>query len=104
MPTRCEYHCYTDGACKAADGAVRHQATGPAKVTEYRAVAEALLALPPGASATVFSDNLPLIENMQRNRVCRTPGSRGAQAQTLTSPNSVDSTEPAALLIRQRVS
>jgi ribonuclease HI len=85
MPTPSEYHCYTDGACKAADGApggwgfVIRQPGQPslerygsangtlAKVMEYRAVAEALLALPPGANATVFSDNRPLIENMQRN-------------------------------------
>jgi ribonuclease HI len=31
---------------------------------EYRAVAEALAALPAGASALVFSDNLALVENL----------------------------------------
>jgi ribonuclease HI len=35
-----------------------------AKIMEYRAVAEALLALPAGASALVFSDNLALVENL----------------------------------------
>lgn len=35
-----------------------------AKVMEYRAVAEALLALPDGASALVFADNLSLVENL----------------------------------------
>lgn len=35
-----------------------------AKVMEYRAVAEALDALPAGASALVFSDNLSLIDNL----------------------------------------
>ncbi|HEX3853366.1 MAG TPA: RNase H family protein, partial [Polyangiaceae bacterium] len=85
MAGRTEYLCYTDGSCKAADGApggwgfvIRQPGQPPlesygcahgtlAKVMEYRAVAEALLALPPGASATVFCDNLSLIENMQRN-------------------------------------
>src|SRR5882724_2078816 len=85
MPGRTEYHCYTDGSCKAADGApggwgfVIRQAGQPslegygsargtlAKVMEYRAVAEALLALPSGASATVFCDDRSLVENMQRN-------------------------------------
>jgi ribonuclease HI len=37
-----------------------------AKVMEYRAVAEALAALPEGASAVVFCDNQSLVENMQR--------------------------------------
>jgi ribonuclease HI len=80
-----EYHCYTDGSCKAAHGApggwgfVIKRAGQPslesygsakgtlAKVMEYRAVAEALLALPLGASATVFCDNRPFVENMLRN-------------------------------------
>jgi ribonuclease HI len=35
-----------------------------AKIMEYRAVAEALIALPDGASALVFSDNMSLIENL----------------------------------------
>jgi ribonuclease HI len=38
-----------------------------AKVMEYQAVAEALEALPAGVSATLFCDNLSLIENMTRN-------------------------------------
>ncbi len=35
-----------------------------AKVMEYRAVAEALMALPEGGRAQVFSDNLSLVENL----------------------------------------
>jgi ribonuclease HI len=79
-----EYACYTDGSCKAGEGApggwgfvVKPPAGAPiegygkgrgtlAKVMEYRAVAEALAALPEGASAVVFSDNLSLIENLSR--------------------------------------
>jgi ribonuclease HI len=38
-----------------------------AKVMEYRAAAEALAALPDGASAVVFSDNQSLVENMTRH-------------------------------------
>ena len=86
MTLLAQYHCYTDGSCKAADGApggwgyVIKRAGQPslesygsaqrhtfAKVMEYRAVAEALLALPAGASATVFCDNRSLVENMLRN-------------------------------------
>lgn len=74
---------YTDGSAKAGDGGpggwgfvlrggaeAREgygKATGTiAKVMEYRAVAEALAALPDGVSAQVFSDNLSLVENMQK--------------------------------------
>ncbi|HEY3664386.1 MAG TPA: RNase H family protein [Polyangiaceae bacterium] len=82
-----EYHCYTDGSCKAADGApggwgfvIKQPGLPPleaygkasgtlAKVMEYQAVAEALAALPAAVSATVFCDNLSLIENMTRNLV-----------------------------------
>jgi ribonuclease HI len=82
-----EYICYTDGSCKAGDGApggwgffVKRpdataiegygKATGTlAKVMEYRAVAEALAALPEGASAVVFSDNQSLIENLSKSLV-----------------------------------
>ena len=35
-----------------------------AKIMEYRAVAEAVAALPDGASALVFSDNMSLVENL----------------------------------------
>jgi ribonuclease HI len=80
-----EYHCYTDGSCKAGDGApggwgfcIRPpegptiegygKATGTlAKVMEYRAVAEALAALPDDATAVVLSDNQALIENLSKN-------------------------------------
>lgn len=85
MTGRTEYLCYTDGSCKAADGAPGGwafvikapalptlesygKATGTlAKVMEYRAVAEALAALPEAVSAIVFCDNQSLIENMTRN-------------------------------------
>jgi ribonuclease HI len=80
-----EYFCYTDGSCKAGEGApggwgfhVRApdgppleghgSATGTlAKVMEYTAVAEALAALPGGTCATVFSDNQSLVENCRKN-------------------------------------
>lgn len=79
-----EYLCYTDGSCKAGDdapggwGFFINAPKGPplegygsatktlAKVMEYRAVAEALAALPDGARATVFSDNQSLIENLTK--------------------------------------
>jgi len=82
---RDEYLCYTDGSCKAGDGApggwgywIKPPAGPPlegygrakgtlAKVMEYRAVAEALGAMPDGVSAIVFSDNQSLIENLARN-------------------------------------
>lgn len=85
MSGRAEYHCYTDGSCKAGDGAPGGwgfvvkpphglplegygKATNTlAKVMEYQAVAEALLVLPEGASAVVFSDNQSLIENLARH-------------------------------------
>ena len=79
-----EYLCYTDGSCKAAEGAPGgwgfciKPPDGPplegygkaagtlAKIMEYRAVAEALAALPSGVSATVFSDNQSLVENLAK--------------------------------------
>jgi ribonuclease HI len=82
---RDEYLCYTDGSCKAGDGApggwgfcVRPPAGPPieghgkatgtlSKVMEYRAVAEALAALPHGVTAVVFSDNESLVENLSKN-------------------------------------
>jgi ribonuclease HI len=82
---RAEHLCYTDGSCKPGEGApggwgfcIKPPA-GPAiegygkakgtlaKVMEYRAVAEALAALPEGASAVVFSDNQSLVENLDKN-------------------------------------
>lgn len=84
MSGRDEYHCYTDGACKAGPGApggwgfvIRPPAQAPiegygkaagtlAKVMEYRAVAEALAALPDEVSAVVYCDNQSLVENMAR--------------------------------------
>ncbi len=84
MAARSAYLCYTDGSCKAGDGAPggwgysivspdgvaiesHGSATGTlAKIMEYRAVAEALDALPADAIATVFSDNQSLIENLDK--------------------------------------
>ncbi|MCW5831935.1 MAG: hypothetical protein KIS78_05725 [Labilithrix sp.] len=84
MSGRKEYLCYTDGSCKAAEGApggwgfrieppdgppieAYGKATGTlAKVMEYRAVAEALAALPARVAAVVFSDNLALVENLTK--------------------------------------
>jgi ribonuclease HI len=80
-----EYLCYTDGSCKAGDGAPGgwgfwiKAPNGPplegygsqrdtlAKVMEYRAVAEALAVLPDKASSTVFADNQSMIENLAKN-------------------------------------
>jgi ribonuclease HI len=88
---RREYLCYTDGSCKpgqagqAVPGGWGFCIVPPsssavpvlegygkargalAKVMEYRAVAEALAALPVGASALVFSDNQSLVENLAKN-------------------------------------
>ncbi len=81
---RREWLCYTDGSCKAGDGAPGGwgfcikppegpaiegygKATGTlAKIMEYRAVAEALEALPEEVSAIVFSDNQSLVENLAK--------------------------------------
>ncbi len=85
MTARAEYHCYTDGSCKAGDGApggwgfVIKRPSAPelegygsargtlGKVMEYRAVAEALAVLPPGVRAVVFSDDRSLVENITKN-------------------------------------
>ena len=85
MSGRAEYHCYTDGSCKAGDDAPGGwgfvvkppdglplegygKATNTlAKVMEYQAVAEALAVLPEGASAVVFSDNQSLVENLTKH-------------------------------------
>jgi ribonuclease HI len=83
---RREYLCYTDGSCKAAHGGAGGwgyfivppsgeesiegygNAIGTlAKVMEYRAVAEALEALPQDARAVVFSDNQSLVENLAKH-------------------------------------
>ncbi len=84
MTGRGEWLCYTDGSCKAGDGApggwgftikppsgpsieAYGMATGTlAKVMEYRAVAEALAALPEEANAVVFSDNQSLVESLSK--------------------------------------
>lgn len=80
-----EYLCYTDGSCKAGKGApggwgyfIKPPAGPPlegygkaagtlAKIMEYQAVAEALVVLPDGARAIVFSDNQSLVENLAKN-------------------------------------
>lgn len=80
-----DFHCYTDGSCKAGEGAPGgwgyfiKPPEGPplegfgkardtqAKVMEYQAVAEALAVLPEGASAVVYSDNQSLVENLEKN-------------------------------------
>lgn len=79
-----EYLCYTDGSCKAGDGApggfgfcIKPPKGLPiegygkawdtlAKIMEYRAVAEALAALPDGVEAVVFSDNQSLVDNLEK--------------------------------------
>lgn len=84
MSGQSEYLCYTDGSCKAGDGApggwgfvIKRAGQPPieaygkehgtlAKVMEYRAVAEALAALPAGAKAVVFCDNQSLVENLSK--------------------------------------
>jgi ribonuclease HI len=78
------YLCYTDGSCKAGQdapggwGYFIKTPNGPpmegygkatrtlAKVMEYMAVARALTALPQDATATVFSDNRSLVENLEK--------------------------------------
>lgn len=84
MTGQSEYHCYTDGSCKAADGfpggwgfVIKRAGAPPieaygkehgtlAKIMEYRAVAEALVRLPAGVSAVVFCDNQSLVENLSK--------------------------------------
>jgi len=79
-----ETFVYTDGSCRAAAGEARPGGWGyvirppkgepreaygsspdtTAKAMEYRAVAEALAALPAGAKACVYADNQPLVESL----------------------------------------
>jgi ribonuclease HI len=79
-----EYLCYTDGSCKAGDGSpggwgfvIKRAGSPPieaygkehgtlAKIMEYRAVAEALSALPTNAKAVLFCDNQALVENLSK--------------------------------------
>jgi ribonuclease HI len=106
---RREWLCYTDGACKAAHGGAggwgfrleppngepieRYgKAEGTlAKVMEYRAVAEALAALPDGAEATVLSDNQSLVETFtKRLEVWRSNGFANVDEAILESVRRVD--------------
>lgn len=84
MSGRGEYLCYTDGSCKPGESApggwgycikppkgaaiegYGKAARTLAKIMEYQAAAEALAALPDGASALVFSDNQSLVENLAK--------------------------------------
>jgi len=84
MSRQSEYHCYTDGSCKPADGApggwafvIKRPGLGIlegygkaygtlAKIMEYRAAAEALAVLPAGTRAVVYSDNQSLVENLNK--------------------------------------
>lgn len=84
MSRRDEWLCYTDGSCKAGEGApggwgfVVRPPDGPAregygkatntlaKVMEHRAVAEALATLPERVAAVVFSDNQSLVESLSK--------------------------------------
>ncbi len=80
-----DYLCYTDGSCKAGDGAPggwgfcvktpageRLEGWGKARdtlsnVMECQAVAEALAVLPEKVSAVVFCDDRTLVENLNKN-------------------------------------
>lgn len=80
-----DYLCYTDGACKAGDGAPggwgfciktpsgeQLEGWGKARDTlskamECQAVAEALAALPAQVSAVVFCDDRTLVENLSKH-------------------------------------
>ncbi|MBL8952000.1 MAG: hypothetical protein JNK82_14550 [Myxococcaceae bacterium] len=85
MPKTAEYLCYTDGSCKAGDGAPggwgwftkapdgsTQERYGSAKgthskVMEHHAVAEALAALPDDVGVTVFSDNNALVDSLAKH-------------------------------------
>ena len=85
MAAKGEYLCYTDGSCKAGEGApggwgfVIKPPRGPplegygralgtlAKVMEYRAVAEALAVLPERVATVVFSDDQSLVVGLAKH-------------------------------------
>lgn len=109
MPGRASFLCYTDGSCKAGEGApggwgfVVRPPDGPpiegygkatatlAKVMEYRAVAEALAVLPDGAHATVFSDNQSLVETLAKKLpVWRDNGFANVDPTILESARRID--------------
>ena len=103
------YFCYTDGSCKAGDGApggwgvcikqpdgTTLESHGSAvrtlsKVMEYTAVAEALAALPARAEATVFSDSQSLVENCRKRLPSwRQDGWANVDPQVLTIVQRID--------------
>lgn len=109
MSGRDEWLCYTDGSCKAGDGApggwgfvVKPPSGEPiegygkakdtlAKIMEYRAVAEALAALPEGARAVVFSDNESLVLTLDKKLASfRANAFRGVDAQIVDSVRRID--------------
>ena len=109
MAGQSEYLCYTDGSCKAADGSpggwgfvIKRAGLPPleaygkaqgtlAKVMEYRAVAEALAALPAGANAVVFCDNHSLVENLNKQLAnWARSGFANVDAQIVDSARSID--------------
>ena len=109
MSGRTEWLCYTDGSCKAAEGApggwgffLKPPSGDPieghgratrtlAKVMEYRAVAEALEALPERVSVLVFSDNQPLVENLaKRLDVWRTNDFANVDPEIVTLVRRID--------------
>jgi ribonuclease HI len=113
-----EYLCYTDGSCKAGDGAPGGwgfcikppdgpsiegygKATGTlAKVMEYRAVAEALALLPDDATAVVLSDNQSLIENLSKNlETWRARAFAKVDPLVVASVRSIDATRVARRLV-----
>lgn len=120
MPARREYLCYTDGACKAAHGGAGGWGfhvippEGPpierygsevgtsSKAMEYRAVAEALAALPDGVAATVCSDDRTLIDNLDRRLVSyRAAGFRNVDAAIVDSVRRIgDGIADRALVVR----
>jgi ribonuclease HI len=109
MASRHEYVCYTDGSCKSGEGAPGgwgffiKTPSGPsiegfgkatrtlAKVMEYRAVAEALAALPASVSAVVFSDNESLVESLSKKLSdWRTTGFKNVDALIVESVRRID--------------
>ncbi len=68
-----------------------------AKVMEYRAVAEALSAMPAAVAVTVFSDNQSLVENLEKQL-----SSWEARGFAKVDPTIVDSVRKIATAIREK--